>query len=241
VSCHIGTSGWQYDHWRGEFYPAKLPKRAWFEHYAEFFETVELNNSFYRQPKDSAWDRWHSMAPPGFRFAVKANRFLTHIKRLKDIEEPLERFIKGAERLKASLGPLLYQLPPNFHNDDENCRRLDVFLAVLPRRHDHVIEFRHDSWHTDDVVSLLRRRGVGFCCHDMTGLHPPVAATSSVAYVRLHGRRYGGSYSSQALKTWASRIRDLQREADDVWVFFNNDLGGHAPKNARSLQHLLEG
>ncbi len=100
MTCHIGTSGWQYDHWRGDFYPAKLPKRAWFGHYAESFETVELNNSFYRQPKDSAWDRWHEMAPPGFRFAVKANRFLTHIKRLKDIEEPLERFIKCAERLK---------------------------------------------------------------------------------------------------------------------------------------------
>jgi uncharacterized protein YecE (DUF72 family) len=239
VTVHIGTSGWQYDHWRGDFYSAGLPKRLWFEHYAEVFDTVELNNSFYRQPKDAAWDKWHDMAPPGFRFAVKANRFITHIKRLKDVEDPVERFLKGAERLKSHLGPLLYQLPPTFDNDEENCRRLEAFLALLPKRHHHVIEFRHNSWHTDAVLALLRRHDVGFCCHDMKGLHPPVAVTSGTAYVRLHGRRYGGNYDPASLKKWAVHVHDMQRDADEVWVFFNNDLGGHAPRNALQLIELL--
>jgi len=239
VSYNIGTSGWQYDHWRGDFYPAGLPKRLWFDYYAREFATVELNNSFYRQPKDASWDRWVAMAPPRFRFAVKANRFLTHIKRLKDVEQPLERFLRGAERLKAHLGPVLYQLPPNFDCDAENRERLEAFLTMLPKRHDHVIEFRHDSWHTDEVLHLLRRNGVAFCCHDMQGLHPPIAVTSEIGYVRLHGRAYGGNYGSASLNTWAKRLQDMQRDARDVWVFFNNDLGGHAPRNAQSLIECL--
>ena len=239
MSVHIGTSGWQYDHWRGDFYPATLPKRLWFEHYAHVFETVELNNSFYRQPKDAAWDRWREMAPPAFRFAVKANRFLTHIKRLKDVEQPLERFLRGAERLKVHLGPILYQLPPNFVCDVANWNRLDAFLAMLPKRHDHVIEFRHDSWHTEAVLGLLRRHEVAFCCHDMKGLHPPLAMTADVAYIRLHGVAYGGNYGGAALKTWADRVRDFRNDAREVWLFFNNDLGGHAPRNAESLIAML--
>ena len=239
MTWHVGTSGWQYDHWRGDFYPEKLPKRRWFEHYAQTFETVELNSSFYRQPKDATWDKWHEMAPAGFRFAVKANRFLTHIKRLKDVDGTVDRFLRGVERLEPSLGPLLYQIPPNFHNDEENRQRLEHFLDILPKSHAHVIEFRHDSWHTEGVLAMLRHHNVGFCCHDMQGLHPPVAVTADVAYVRLHGRSYGGNYGPAALQTWAERVRDMERDADAIWVFFNNDLGGHAPRNAISLIELL--
>ncbi|HEX5370068.1 MAG TPA: DUF72 domain-containing protein [Dehalococcoidia bacterium] len=237
----IGTSGWQYDHWRGSFYPANEPKRRWFELYSEHFSTVELNNSFYRQPSKQTWQKWHDAAPEGFCFAVKANRFITHMKRFKDPEAPLARFFEGAGMLKAKLGPVLYQAPPDFEKTDENLQRFGRFLGALPPHHTHVVEFRNDSWFSEETYALLRRHGVAFCVHDMAGLHCPVLATSDTAYVRLHGgpHRYAGNYGDSALETWAKHLGDLAGDTDKAWVFFNNDLGGHAPRNAARLKEML--
>src|SRR3954468_20024241 len=163
----VGTSGWQYDDWRGRFYPEKLGKAKWLQYYVQHFPTVELNNSFYRQPSVASWQRWREAAPEGFRFAVKASRFITHIKRLKDPEDSLKRLFEGAERLEEHLGPALYQLPPNFRRNEENVERLERFLPLLPKRRQNVIEFRDRSWFGDETLAALRKHDVGFCIHDM--------------------------------------------------------------------------
>jgi uncharacterized protein YecE (DUF72 family) len=237
---HIGTSGWQYDHWRGRFYPDDLPKQDWFSHYHRTFDCVELNNSFYRQPKDATWDRWRLEAPPGFRFAVKADRYITHMKRFHDCEQPLRRFLSGAERLKAFLGPILYQAPPNFECNQRNLERMDAFLRLLPSALMHVFEFRHTSWFGEEGLRLLRDHGAGFCVQDMPGLQCPVTATAGHAYFRFHGVRqvYAGRYSEELLSEWADKIRDLEG-VREVWAFFNNDVNANAVSNAQSLARIL--
>jgi uncharacterized protein YecE (DUF72 family) len=242
----VGTSGWQYDHWRGDFYPELLPKSRWFLHYASVFSTVELNNSFYRQPKNEAWEHWHDQAPARFCYAVKANRFITHIKRFRiedgnDGSDPIDRFLDGAERLKSHLGPVLFQAPPNFHRKPENLERLDEFFSLMPRRIRSVIEFRHKSWYDDETYELLRRRHVSFCIHDMSKLETPMITTGPIAYLRFHGSgaRYGGNYSDEMLHEWTKQIRALSSDVESVWCFFNNDIGGHAPRNAVTLREML--
>lgn len=238
----IGTSGWHYEHWRGVFYPDDLAKRRWLSFYMERFPTVELNNSFYRQPKDTTWDGWRKAAPEGFRFAVKANRFLTHVKRLSDCADPLGRFLKGAERLREALGPILYQLPPGFHRTDENVGRLDEFLELLPGRHSHVFEFRHDSWFREETMSQLRRHKAALCSYDMPGMDCPLEATAPIGYMRFHGtgERYSGNYTDKMLEEWARRLDDLGRDLDELYVYFNNDAQGFAVANAEKLAELLD-
>jgi uncharacterized protein YecE (DUF72 family) len=243
VRYWIGTSGWQYRHWRGDFYPQRLPQRLWLAHYMDHFPTVELNNSFYRQPQDDTWDRWRQAASTDFRFAVKANRFLTHIKRLNDISESLERFLKGARRLQDRLGPVLFQTPPNFHRTPENQRRLAALLDLLPANGRFAVEFRHASWFGQETLGLLRAHDAAFCCYDMKDLNPPLTATAGFLYLRFHGPgdAYASNYTDTALKHWARRLRGLDRHLDEVWAYFNNDLGGHAVRNALTLTQLLEG
>ncbi|TEU01732.1 MAG: DUF72 domain-containing protein [Dehalococcoidia bacterium] len=238
----IGTSGWHYSHWRGNFYPEELSPREWLSHYAQRFPTVELNASFYRQPKTSAWELWRRTAPQGFRFAVKASRFLTHIRRLNDPQEPLERVLSGARLLGDRLGPLLYQLPPGFHRTPENVARLEAFLPLLPGDLLHAIEFRHRSWFVDETADLLRRYGVAFCSFDMVGLKCPLLATAPFAYVRFHGSEalYASNYTDEMLEGWAARLRDLAREVDELYIYFNNDAWGYAIANARTLSGLLD-
>jgi uncharacterized protein YecE (DUF72 family) len=235
----IGTSGWHYDGWRGVFYPVKLPKKDWLAFYAGRFLTVELNNSFYRLPTESAFRGWHDTTPAGFYFAVKASRYITHIKRLKDAEEPLSNFMSRAARLKDKLGPVLYQLPSSFHRDDT---RLATFLEKLPPGGRHVIEFRHESWLTDEVFEMLRQHRVGFCVFDMPGQKSPLLATADFAYIRFHGtgERYSGSYPEAALADWADKISKLAKGLDAVYIYFNNDVSGHAVKNAMTLRDHLE-
>ena len=166
----IGTSGWIYQHWRRTFYPADLPVKRWFAFYSESFDTVEINNTFYRLPPPEVFRVWARQAPPGFLYAIKASRFLTHLKKLKDPAEPIARLLERARLLGAHLGPLLYQLPPNWHRD---VGRLRDFIACLPRYLDHVFEFRDPSWYTDEVCRLLDDSGVGFCIHDLRGSASP--------------------------------------------------------------------
>jgi uncharacterized protein YecE (DUF72 family) len=233
----IGTSGYQYRHWSGDFYPRGLPQRRWFEHYAQRFDTVEINNTFYRLPKPETFDRWRENAPPGFRFALKYSRYGTHLKHLADPEQALERFLEGAQRLRRRLGPILVQLPPRWKADPG---RLDAFLRVAPRRHRWAVELRDESWLREETYDVLRRHGAALVIHDLLDRHP-VELTSDWTYLRFHGRDYGGSYSPQALSGQARRIRGWLRGGRDVYAYFNNDEGGHAPRNAADLRRYVEG
>jgi len=238
----VGTSGWNYAHWRRVFYPADLPPRDWLAFYARHFLTAEINYTHYRQPSDQNWDTWRSAVPRGFRFAVKAHRYLTHLRKLNDPHNSLQRVIKGAARLHGNLGPILYQLPPFFRRNDEHVERLERFLELLPRRNQHAVEFRHSSWFGAETQELLRRHRVAFCSLDMPGLECPLVATAPFAYLRFHGtaERYSGRYTDAMLRDWAGRIRDLAGGLDDVYIYFNNDARGYAIENALTLARLLD-
>ncbi|MGH8635552.1 MAG: DUF72 domain-containing protein [Burkholderiales bacterium] len=234
----VGCSGWQYKHWRGAFYPAELPQKLWLEHYASIFDTVEINNSFYRLPEEATFADWASRAPTRFIYAVKASRFLTHMKKLKDPEEPIERFFSRARLLRRHLGPVLYQLPPGWKLDKG---RLEHFLQALPRNVRHVLEFRDPSWYADDVLEMLDRRGVALCAHDMPGSATGRQRVGPFVYVRFHGAsgRYDGSYPEDRLAPWAAWIRDQVDAGLDVYAYFNNDVGGHAPRDALTLRRQV--
>jgi uncharacterized protein YecE (DUF72 family) len=236
---YIGTSGWHYEHWRGLFYPEKLDKARWLEFYAGHFTTVELNNTFYRLPSENAFDTWRDSTPADFTFAVKVSRFITHIKRLKDVGEPLERFIARAQILGDKLGPLLYQLPPNMHRNDD---RLESFLSTLPPVVRHVIEFRHESWLDEEVFDILRRYNVGLCVFDMPDVTCPIVATADFAYIRFHGSTglYFSCYSDGELMSWAKRLKNLAQNLKAVYVYFNNDAEAYAVSNAKTLRAYLE-
>jgi uncharacterized protein YecE (DUF72 family) len=226
-----------YKHWRGLFYPEGLPQKRWFERYAEEFDTVEINASFYRVPKPETFDGWRDKAPPGFHYAVKANRFLTHMKKLKGCEEDTDRFVELARRLGPTLGPILYQLPPSLHRDLD---RLDAFLSRLPGDLQHVVEFRHKSWYDEEVLALLDRHGAGFVCHDLKGLKSPQWASGRTAYVRFHGAsgRYHGRYADETLLNWADWCVEQSKSGRSVWCYFNNDIHGHAIDDARTLKSM---
>ncbi|HEX75491.1 MAG TPA: DUF72 domain-containing protein [Dehalococcoidia bacterium] len=236
---YIGTSGWHYDHWRELFYPEKLPKLKWLEFYAEHFTTVELNNSFYHLPSEKAFVNWRESSSKGFVFAVKVSRFITHIKRLKDVTEPLQNFLSRAEFLRYKLGPLLYQLPPNMKRNDET---LEAFLASLPHEHCHVLEFRHDSWIDDGVFDTLRRHNVGLCVFDMPDFTCPLVATADFTYIRFHGSAglYSSCYSDEELSSWAKRIAEVGKNLKAVYIYFNNDAEAYAVKNAETLRQMLQ-
>ena len=235
---YIGTSGWHYDHWKGLFYPEKLAKPKWLEFYAQHFTTVELNNSFYRLPSETAFVNWRELSPKGFVFAVKVSRFITHMKRLKNVEEPLQNFLSRADFLQDKLGPLLYQLPPNMKRNDET---LEAFLSMLPCQYHHVLEFRHESWIDDGVFEVLRRHNVGLCVFDMPDFTCPLVATADFAYVRFHGSAglYASCYSDEELSSWAKRIAKLETNLNTVYIYFNNDAEGYAVKNAKTISQML--
>jgi len=231
----IGTSGWHYAHWEGLYYPDKLPKNKWLEYYAKDFDTVEINNTFYQLPKEQTFKNWHKQAPKNFLFTVKANRFITHIKRLKDAEETLPRFFERADLLKENLGPVLYQLPPSFHKDLD---RLTYFLQVLPKNHTAIFEFRHKSWLSEDTCNLLNEFKAGFCIHDLDGEQSPRIVTGDVVYVRFHGTtgRYSGSYSKAQLRCWADWLKEQTNKVRSIYVYFNNDAKAYAVYNAKTLK-----
>jgi uncharacterized protein YecE (DUF72 family) len=211
--------------------------KAWFEHYAERFDTVEINNTFYNLPEAGTFDAWREAAPPGFRFALKYSRHGTHMKKLRDPETALERFLDRAERLGRRLGPILVQLPPHWNADPG---RLDGFLHVAPRRHRFAVELRDPSWLSAQVFEVLRRHEAALVIHDRLEGHP-VELTADWTYLRFHGSDYGGSYPSRALSGQARRIRSWLGKGHDVYAYFNNDIGGHAPRNAATLRRYVEG
>jgi uncharacterized protein YecE (DUF72 family) len=236
--CRIGTSGWVYPHWRDLFYPHALPQSRWLGHYAAQFDTVEVNYSFYRLPSDEAFDRWHEQAPPGFLYAVKANRYITHVKRLKDAAEPVAKFLGRARRLGDRLGPILWQLPPRWRAVPG---RLEVLAAVLPSDLIHAFEFRDPDWFDASIRNILERHGLTFCIYDMPGLPCPDWVTSGTVYLRFHGSGlvYGGLYGGQELAPWAKRIEAWLGDGRDVYAYFNNDARGYAVQDAQMLRRLL--
>jgi uncharacterized protein YecE (DUF72 family) len=231
----IGCSGWQYQHWKENFYPADVRPREWLDYYARQFDTVEVNNSFYRLPGEGVFSSWSDRTPSNFVFAVKASRFLTHMKKLKDPEEPIARLFSRAFELRGKLGPVLYQLPSQM---PRNIERLAEFLTRLPPRVKHVVEFRHPSWYEPDVMQLLQKHNVALCLHDMPGSAAPRLLTARFTYVRFHGgaRRYDGAYPEDLLADWAEWLAANDHPA---FVYFNNDIGGHAPRDAAKLKALL--
>lgn len=232
----VGTSGWQYADWRGRFYPPELPQREWLSFYAQRFATTEVNNSFYRLPAEGAFTRWRGMTPRGFVMAVKASRFLTHMKRMREPEEPVQRLWARATELGDRLGPILFQLPPRFPAD---AQRLGTLLDTLPSPMRAAFEFRDPSWHTEPIFDLLARKDAALVWADRPGARISLPLTASWSYLRFHqGRATGPGYARRKLHRWASRIAELP--VQHSYVYFNNDPGGAAIRDAHVLIELLQ-
>ncbi len=239
AKVHIGTSGWHYKHWLGVFYPEGTRASEMFQFYARYFDTVEINNSFYRLPTATTFDNWRESSPPNFCYAVKASRFITHMKKLKDPKSSSEKFFLVADRLAKKLGPILFQLPPRWKL---NIERFEEFLGSLPGEHQYVIEFREETWFVLEVYQLMRKYKVAFCIHDFGDMKVPREITAKFTYIRFHGptsAKYWGSYSDRELRVWADRIKKWRSDLSSVYVYFNNDPEGAAVKNALTLKRLI--
>ena len=230
----IGTSGWQYRHWRGRFYPEGLAVPRWLGHYSERFATVEVNNAFYRLPELSTFKKWAEAVGDDFIFAVKASRYLTHVRRLHDPEEPVQRLLERASGLGAKLGPVLLQLPPDLGADLD---ALDRALGCFPREVRVAVEFRHDGWWSPEAREVLERHGASLCLTDRDGRRSPRWRTADWGYLRLHGGRARppSCYGRAALQTWADELAELWPPPAELYVYFNNDQNGCAPHDARWL------
>lgn len=238
MAVMVGTSGWQYADWRGDFYPSEVPKSRWLEHYAEVFPTLEVNNAFYRLPERSVFESWYERTPPGFVMAVKASRYLTHIKRLHQPTEPVARLVDRASGLQEKLGPVLLQLPPTLRLD---LGALEETLAAFPAGIRVAVEPRHPSWFVEETAELLSAHNAAHCLADSPRLRSPRWRTSDWGYLRLHEGRASPvpCYGVRALHAWAERLASLFDPADDIYVYFNNDPGGCAPRNAQTFQRIL--
>ena len=239
AEIRIGTSGYHYKHWVGRYYPAGMKSSEMLPHYLRDFDTVELNNTFYQLPNESTFDAWRKNTPPGFLYAVKGSRFITHMIKLKDPLRGLDNFMPRAERLGAKLGPILWQLPPGWK---VNLERLEEFLSLLPPKHRYTFELRNETWMTDAVYDLLRKYNAAFCIYELAGYHSPIEITADWTYIRLHGPthfKYQGSYSDAQLAEWAERIRGWSRKMKAVYVYFDNDDSAYAVYNAMTLKKML--
>ncbi|MBC7233759.1 MAG: DUF72 domain-containing protein [Chloroflexi bacterium] len=237
-ACYIGTSGWVYPHWRGILYPWELPTSQWLRYYATRFDTVEVNNTFYHLPSEQTFRSWKEEAPDRFLYAIKASRYITHMKKLAGVEEALARFLERSRLLGEHLGPVLYQLPPRWAC---NLERLHNFLHLLPGDLRHVFEFRHASWLEDAAFSLLEEHGVAFCIVSLPDFPCLLRVTAPFVYIRLHGAeaKYGSCYREEELQWWAEQILGFLADGNDVYVYFNNDAFGYAVENALRLKELV--
>ncbi|MGA8634800.1 MAG: DUF72 domain-containing protein [Candidatus Dormiibacterota bacterium] len=231
----IGTSGWQYADWREVLYPRGLPQREWLRRYAEVFDTVELNNSFYGLPKAESFARWRDSVPPGFVIATKLSRYLTHVRGLRDPDGPVHLFMERASHLGPHLGPVVMQLPPTRAKDEDG---LDRTLKAFPAHVRVAVEFRHPSWFVDRVCDILHRHNASLVWADRGGrLQNPDWITADWLYLRLHGGRgTAGNYGQRVIDTYAQQLSNLGR---DAYVYFNNDTSGNAVRNARALDARL--
>jgi len=236
---YIGTSGWHYKHWRGTFYPPDTKDAAQFKEYLKSFDTVEINNSFYKLPPPLTFANWRKAVPPGFIFAVKANRFLTHAKKLIVDKESIRRFFTSAGRLREKLGPILFQLPPRWK---VNAGRLEKFISALPKRHRYAFEFREPTWYNDEINEILKNKNCAFCIYELGHHVSPMQVTADFVYIRLHGpgNKYQGSYTDEQLTGWMKQIKKWQRGGRDVYIYFDNDDSGFAAFNALTLRKMMK-
>lgn len=239
AEIRIGTSGWNYRHWVGPFYPEHSSGSSIFPHYVAHFDTVEVNNSFYRIPQRETLRNWRKTAGDDFCFALKASRYITHNKKLKDCSEAVKMFLSQAEELDGKLGPVLFQLPPHWKL---NLDRLAEFFQDLPKRHRYAFEFRETSWNTPETMAFLRRHNAALCIYHLAGFLSPIEITADWTYVRLHGPdgKYQGRYSSSALRGWARRIEEWSTRLKAIYVYFDNDDSGFAALNALELKRLVD-
>lgn len=236
---YIGTSGWHYKHWKGTFYPRDIPDAEQFDYYSRYFDTVEINNSFYKLPAPKTFREWKDAAPARFIFSVKASRFLTHMKKLKPDAASIRKFFTRAGKLDEKLGPVLFQLPPGWKI---NTARLADFLKALPAGHRYTFEFRNHTWYEEEVLNLLRQYNAAFCIYHLERHLSPIAVTADFVYVRLHGpgNKYQGSYTKRALEKWATHCLQWQQQKKDVYIYFDNDQEGYAAFNAQRLLKMVK-
>jgi uncharacterized protein YecE (DUF72 family) len=237
---YIGTSGWHYQHWKGPFYPEKLPASKMLEFYARQFDTVELNNTFYRLPTETGVEQWRASTPAKFCFAAKGSRFLTHMKKLADPGLGIDKYFDRINGLGKKLGPIVWQFPPWW---EMNAERLEGFLETLPPRNRYAFELRNPTWHNAEIYSILRRHNAAFCIFEIAGMFSGIEITADFTYVRLHGPggAYQGSYSEAVLRKWAAQVREWERDLRAVYIYFDNDQGGYAAQNALALKRIAAG
>lgn len=237
-TIYIGTSGWSYKHWRGTFYPEEIKVKDHFSYYLQYFNTVEINNTFYRLPSEETFLNWKKIVPDDFTYVIKANRFITHIKKLHDPIESLYPFLDYVKLLGKKLGPVLFQLPPFMK---ANVPLLEAFLQELPKKIRYVFEFRNPDWYKPEVYDLLKKYNCAFCIYELAGHISPIQITADFIYIRLHGpgNKYQGSYSDETLQSWADECLKWS-ETKDVFVYFDNDQNGYAAFNALKLRELTK-
>lgn len=237
-SIHIGTSGWHYEHWKGPFYPEDLSASRFLAYYTQYFQTAEINNTFYHLPTEKAMAEWRDKVPAGFIFAVKASRYITHMKKLKEPEKSLSVFLKRVEILGDKLGPILFQLPPYWHF---NLERLKAFLEALPRDFRYAFEFRDESWINDSANEALAEHNAAFCIYDFAGTQSPKIVTSDLVYVRLHGPEaaYAGQYDDATLTAWAQDFTAWKKQGKQIYCYFDNDEAGYAVQDALRLKGMV--
>ncbi len=242
MACEIriGTSGWQYGHWKGPVYPSRFGTTRMLPAYARWFDSVEINSSFYGLPAEATVTSWRDATPPDFRFAWKGSRYITHLKKLKDPADSLERMYERADGLGSKLGPILFQLPPRFPCNPE---RLEGFIELLRPNYRYALEFRDPSWHADGVLALLRKHNLAWCSYELAGFRSPIEVTTDFTYVRLHGptkEAYRGSYSDEQLAAWAAHVTNWRKTLRAVYIYFDNDEAGYAVYDASRLRSLVE-
>lgn len=236
---YIGTSGWSYKHWNDTFYPETVKVKDQFHYYQSLFNTVEINSSFYRLPSAKTVKHWADSVSKGFLFSVKASRYITHLKKLHDTDASVDEFLQRLASFKATLGPVLFQLPPNMKYNEE---RLRTFISALPEGYKYVFEFRNKEWYRQEVYDVLSEYNCAFCIFELAGQFTPELVTTNFVYIRLHGpgqNKYQGSYTDIQLKKWADKCRAWQKQSLDVFLYFDNDEKGYAAFNAESLKEML--
>ena len=238
MKAHIGCSGYNYKDWRGKFYPEKMPQRRWFDYYSSIFDTVEINNTFYKFPREKGLNNWRETAENDFQFTLKGHRYITHRKKLKDIAENVKQFEDLARLLKRNLGCILWQLPPNLKRNDE---KLVQFCKDMDPAFKNVLEFRHESWYDKEVYEILKEHNVSFCSISSPEHPDDMIVTNDIGYVRFHGEAkdwYDYLYSEKELMEWYTKIKNSG--AKEVYIYFNNDIHTNAPENARQLKELFK-
>jgi len=238
-SIYVGTSGWKYKHWDNNFYPKEIKNTKQLDYYQSKFDTVELNNSFYREPDAKQFENWKNAVGASFLYAVKANRYFTHLKKLKVTQDEISSFLDKVAHLEEKLGPILFQLPPSWKI---NTERLSNFLELLPKQFKYTFEFRNQSWYSPEVDELLTKHNAAFCIYELAGHLSPLKVTADFVYIRLHGpgAKYQGSYTIEVLEEWAKRCKQWQEEGKTVFIYFDNDQAGYAAFNALQLMESLK-